>query len=92
MIKLIVAVLVLAVIMSGCSVIQYQTPDASFSYSRVMNQSISGLKVQKDLDSVTVSLDSQEAKNDEVLLEMSKNIKKALGILDKLQKKMPNLF
>ena len=79
-------------LLAGCSVIQYKTADESFSYSRFMNQSINGLRVQKDIDSVAVSLDSQQSKNDEVLLEMSKNIDKALELLNKIQKKLPGLF
>ena len=84
--------LIILMFLVGCSSIQYNTQDASFSYFRVMNQQIKGLEVHKGIDGVEVKMDSQISKNDEVLIKLSENLDKALKILNEIQKKIPNLF
>lgn len=87
-------ILLTALLFVGCSVIQYRTPDATFSYTRIGNQKMTGLMVVKNVDGVEVELGSQKSEREiaEVILSLSKNVDKALEILNELQKKFPGLF
>lgn len=67
----------------GCSSIQYNTPEASFTYFRFLNQEIKGLHVKKDVSGVEVGLDSQKSKT-----EIEQQITEILKTLRKVAEKL----
>ena len=72
-----------ALAMIGCSAFQYNTPDTSLSYTRFLNQEIKGLHLEKNIDGVKASLDSQKSKT-----EIEAQITELLKIVRKIAERL----
>ena len=81
MVRIIAFFIVMA--MAGCSSVQYNTPDTSFTYYRFLNQEIKGLHLKKDMDGVEASMDSQKSKT-----EIEEQITEILKVLRKVAEKL----
>ena len=81
MVKIILLCIIVALI--GCVQIKYDATTGSFAYSRFGSQELTGLEVEKGIDTTKVSLGKQESKD-----EIGEQITEILKVLRKVAEKL----